>query len=132
MAQSQHPLAVMIGIGKKPSGGPPPPKWDDEQDPQAAGSGQDAQDSSDQQKVSPEDAHCFTGEQRCSTCEYYIHEGHMCQKVDGNTFGTEIVGCVDFWEPQGGSGEPDEDDMAPAPAVQGEQYGGSNTTKSGY
>lgn len=134
--QSNHRpgLAVMIGIGKPKGSGTPPPKWDDQDDPmqEPGADAPNAEDPQDQQKVSPEEAGVYTGQQKCSTCEYYIHAGHMCQKVDGNNFGTEVVGCQ-LWEPEGeSSGGDTDDDMTGAPAPQGEQYGGSNNSKSGY
>lgn len=139
-------LAIVIGAGS-PKGSPspkgPPPSWDDDgPSDQADGASQDPSAQSSQpggQKVSPEDAGTYTSDQKCTACKYYIHEGHMCQKVDGNQFGLSTIGCTQFFEPeQGGDDEePDEDDMglgAPgggAAASQGDQYGGSNTSTSG-
>jgi hypothetical protein len=138
-------LLVAIGV-QKPKG--PPPSWGDgdaQPGPEAQGPDDGDQDQDDpasttgdsgQQKVDPQAAHVYTGDMSCVTCEHYIHPTHECQKVSGNNFGIEVKGCVDFYEPEGSSDDMNQSGasggLAPAPAPQGEQYGGSNTSSSGY
>ena len=120
MAKDHKPgLAVIIGLGRPRGAAPPVPasmsgaKGPARMSPISSGGPNDGDNDEDdaagsqnQQKVTPVDAHCFTPEYRCSSCEHYIHPSHECMKVAGNDFGIGITGCVDYWEPvsPGGGG----------------------------
>ena len=131
MAQKHKPgLAVIIGVGK-PAGpkGPMPPRPGAQSAPAPKEPGEAQAPDEDQreqsgQKASQEEASCYYGPERCSNCDHYIPASHECKVVEGNNFGTDVIGCVRYFEPIGqeategepGPGGPAPTDVGPAPA----------------
>lgn len=94
-------LAILIGMGGPKPRSAPPSFPGDEKAPPSEEVGEQPDLGPQDQKVSPDEAQCFTSDYRCVSCEHYLHDSHECQKVEGNNFGTEIVGCRLYWEPEG-------------------------------
>lgn len=99
-------LAILIGMGEKPRSAPPSSPWDKAES-EPAGEPSAPEEAGEQPggeasaKATQDEAQCFTSDYRCVSCEHYLHDSHECQKVEGNNFGTEIVGCRLYWEPEG-------------------------------